>query len=103
MAPPHTASLLSMKDLQVAFPRKGFRKEPFNVIKGVSFDLARGETLGSNDSRSNKGEAFKTCGLPDPNSPTEEGFFMLARALLAVALEDCPLQRSTPPQPARKL
>ncbi|MGO4145698.1 ATP-binding cassette domain-containing protein [Paenarthrobacter sp. YAF11_1] len=46
MAPQYNGSLLSVKDLQVAFPRKGFRKEPFQAIRSVTLDVARGETLG---------------------------------------------------------
>ncbi|MFJ6376203.1 ATP-binding cassette domain-containing protein [Pseudarthrobacter oxydans] len=46
MAPSHASPLLSVQDLRVDFTARGLRKEPVHVIKGVSFDLARGETLG---------------------------------------------------------
>ena len=38
--------LLQVRDVDVVFPMKGFRAEPFHALKGASFDLARGETLG---------------------------------------------------------
>jgi ABC-type glutathione transport system ATPase component len=38
--------LLQIRDLKVSFPRRGFRKEPFPVIRGVSLDVAPGETVG---------------------------------------------------------
>jgi peptide/nickel transport system ATP-binding protein len=41
-----TDSLLDIRDLRVSFPRKGFRAAPFEVLHGVSLDVARGETLG---------------------------------------------------------
>jgi peptide/nickel transport system ATP-binding protein len=37
---------LQIRDLKVSFPRRGFRKEPFPVIRGVSLDVAPGETVG---------------------------------------------------------
>lgn len=38
--------LLAVENLVVEYPRKGFRKEPFRVLKGVSIDIAAGETVG---------------------------------------------------------
>jgi peptide/nickel transport system ATP-binding protein len=38
--------LLAIRDLEVAYPRKGFRSDPFLVLKGVSLDIKPGETLG---------------------------------------------------------
>lgn len=40
-----TEPLLRVSDLEVAFPARGFRKTT-PVIRGVSFDIGRGETLG---------------------------------------------------------
>ena len=38
--------LLSIKDLVTAYPTKGFRSKPFQVLHGVSLNLKAGETLG---------------------------------------------------------
>ncbi|TWH73263.1 ATP-binding cassette domain-containing protein [Modestobacter roseus] len=38
--------LLSVRDLHVSYPVRGFRRPPAQVIKGVSLDVARGETVG---------------------------------------------------------
>jgi peptide/nickel transport system ATP-binding protein len=35
-----------VKDLVVAYPVRGFRKDPFPVLKGVSLDIRPGETVG---------------------------------------------------------
>ena len=39
-------SLLEVDDLRVAFPGRGFRAKPVEVLHGVSLDVAAGETLG---------------------------------------------------------
>ncbi|PRY57164.1 ATP-binding cassette domain-containing protein [Glycomyces artemisiae] len=39
-------SLLEVADLRVAFPGRGFRAAPVEVLHGVSLDVAEGETLG---------------------------------------------------------
>lgn len=39
-------SLLEIRDLRVAFPGRGFRAKPVEVLHGVSLDVASGETLG---------------------------------------------------------
>ncbi|MER7447956.1 ATP-binding cassette domain-containing protein [Microbacterium sp. NPDC097977] len=39
-------SLLEVRDLRVAFPARGFRAAPVEVLHGVSLDVAAGETLG---------------------------------------------------------
>jgi ABC-type glutathione transport system ATPase component len=41
-----TNLLLDVKDLVVEYPVKGFRKEPFRALKGVSIDVRPGETVG---------------------------------------------------------
>ncbi|GAA1994169.1 ATP-binding cassette domain-containing protein [Microbacterium pumilum] len=41
-----SAPLLEVKDLVVEYPAKGFRKEPFRALKGVSLDILPGETVG---------------------------------------------------------
>ncbi|MQA33762.1 ATP-binding cassette domain-containing protein [Modestobacter roseus] len=41
-----TAPLLDVQDLRVAFPGRGFRSKPIEVLHGVSLDIAAGETLG---------------------------------------------------------
>jgi ABC-type glutathione transport system ATPase component len=46
MALSNTSPLLSVQNLRVDFPARGVGKEPVHVIKDVSLDLARGETLG---------------------------------------------------------
>ena len=38
--------LLSVRDLRVAFPQRGFRRPPVEVLRGVSLDIAAGETVG---------------------------------------------------------
>jgi peptide/nickel transport system ATP-binding protein len=40
------SALLDITDLEVSYPRKGFRKEPFRALKGVSLDIRPGETMG---------------------------------------------------------
>ncbi|KQO63134.1 ATP-binding cassette domain-containing protein [Curtobacterium sp. Leaf261] len=40
-----TEPLLRVRDLEVAYPARGFRKTA-QIIRGVSFDVGRGETLG---------------------------------------------------------
>ncbi len=39
-------SLLEIRDLRVAFPGRGFRAKPVEVLHGVSIDVASGETVG---------------------------------------------------------
>lgn len=41
-----TNALLSVRDLHVAFPGKGFGRKKNEVLHGVSFDVKPGETLG---------------------------------------------------------
>jgi peptide/nickel transport system ATP-binding protein len=41
-----TDVLLDVKDVVVEYPVKGFRKEPFQALKGVSLDIRPGETVG---------------------------------------------------------
>ncbi|KQR74439.1 peptide ABC transporter ATP-binding protein [Arthrobacter sp. Leaf337] len=41
-----TETLLDIKDVVVEYPSKGFRKEPFKALKGVSLDIRQGETVG---------------------------------------------------------
>jgi ABC-type glutathione transport system ATPase component len=41
-----TAPLLQVQDLRVAFPGRGFRSKPIEVLHGVSLDIRAGETLG---------------------------------------------------------
>ncbi|MGN7149223.1 ATP-binding cassette domain-containing protein [Arthrobacter sp. SAFR-179] len=41
-----TDTLLDVKDVVVEYPLKGFRKEPFKALKGVSLDIRPGETVG---------------------------------------------------------
>jgi ABC-type glutathione transport system ATPase component len=40
------STLLDIKDLEVAYPGKGFRAKPFQALKGVSLDIRPGETVG---------------------------------------------------------
>jgi ABC-type glutathione transport system ATPase component len=40
------SALLSVQDLDVAYPTKGFRSPPFPVLRGVSLDIQPGETVG---------------------------------------------------------
>jgi len=40
------APLLEIRDVEVAYPVKGFRKAPFRALKGVSLDIRPGETVG---------------------------------------------------------
>ena len=40
------STLLDVKDLEVAYPGKGFRAKPFQALKGVSLDIQPGETVG---------------------------------------------------------
>ncbi|HET6706318.1 ATP-binding cassette domain-containing protein [Amycolatopsis sp.] len=41
-----TAPLLDVEDLRVAYPLRGFRARPVEVLHGVSLTIAEGETLG---------------------------------------------------------
>jgi peptide/nickel transport system ATP-binding protein len=41
-----TETLLDVRDVVVEYPLKGFRKEPFKALKGVSLDVRAGETVG---------------------------------------------------------
>ena len=41
-----TETLLDIKDVVVEYPLRGFRKEPFKALKGVSLDIRPGETVG---------------------------------------------------------
>lgn len=43
---PLVSTLLDVKDVTVDYPIKGFRKEPFRALKGVSLDIRPGETVG---------------------------------------------------------
>lgn len=38
--------LLEVSDLRVAYPRKGWRREPLEILHGVSIDVRPGETVG---------------------------------------------------------
>ncbi|HEY2612062.1 MAG TPA: ATP-binding cassette domain-containing protein, partial [Reyranella sp.] len=38
--------LLDCDEVVVEYPVKGFRKEPFRALKGVSLDIRPGETVG---------------------------------------------------------
>lgn len=40
------SALLSVQDLDVAYPTKGFRSPPVAVLRGVSLDIQPGETVG---------------------------------------------------------
>ena len=40
------SSLLQIDALEVAYPVKGFRRQPFQALKGVSLDIRPGETMG---------------------------------------------------------
>ncbi|WP_167306140.1 ATP-binding cassette domain-containing protein [Rathayibacter festucae] len=39
-------SLLEIRDLRVAFPGRGFRAKPVEVLHGIDLDVAAGETVG---------------------------------------------------------
>lgn len=41
-----TEALLDVRDVVVEYPLKGFRREPFKALKGVSLDIRPGETVG---------------------------------------------------------
>lgn len=41
-----TETLLDVRDVVVEYPLKGFRREPFKALKGVSLDIRPGETVG---------------------------------------------------------
>jgi ABC-type oligopeptide transport system ATPase subunit len=38
--------LLNVDNVVVEYPMKGFRKQPFRALKGVSLDIREGETVG---------------------------------------------------------
>lgn len=64
--------LLVAKDVVVEYPRKGFRKTPFQVLHGVSLDILPGETVGlvgeSGSGKTTLGRAI--LGLVQPVSGT---------------------------------
>ncbi|MDQ0242140.1 ATP-binding cassette domain-containing protein [Arthrobacter bambusae] len=64
--------LLEAKDVVVEYPRKGFRKAPFQVLHGVSLDILPGETVGlvgeSGSGKTTLGRAI--LGLVQPVSGT---------------------------------
>lgn len=66
------APLLVAKDVVVEYPRKGFRKPPFQVLHGVSLDILPGETVGlvgeSGSGKTTLGRAI--LGLVEPVSGT---------------------------------
>ncbi|MDQ0823370.1 ABC-type glutathione transport system ATPase component [Arthrobacter sp. V4I6] len=41
-----TETLLDVRDVVVEYPLKGFRREPFKALRGVSLDVRPGETVG---------------------------------------------------------
>ncbi|MDN4474188.1 ATP-binding cassette domain-containing protein [Demequina zhanjiangensis] len=41
-----TAPLLKARDLKVSYPVRGFRKRPIEIVHGVDFEIAAGETYG---------------------------------------------------------
>ncbi len=41
-----TGTLLEINDVVVEYPLKGFRRDPFKALKGVSLDIRPGETVG---------------------------------------------------------
>ena len=43
---PVSDRLLDIRDVVVEYPVKGFRKDPFRALKGVSLDVRPGETVG---------------------------------------------------------
>ncbi|MEV7631869.1 ATP-binding cassette domain-containing protein [Microbacterium sp. NPDC089318] len=67
-----TAPLLQLDDIRVAFPGKGFRAAPTEVLHGVSLHIGEGETLGVvGESGSGKTTIGRTVlGLVSPSSGT---------------------------------
>ncbi|HJW00099.1 MAG TPA: ATP-binding cassette domain-containing protein [Arthrobacter sp.] len=67
-----STALLVAKDVVVEYPRKGFRKTPFQVLHGVSLDILPGETVGlvgeSGSGKTTLGRAI--LGLVQPVSGT---------------------------------
>ncbi|WP_417510049.1 ATP-binding cassette domain-containing protein [Microbacterium sp.] len=45
-APTEDHPLLEIRDLRVAYPGRGFRKRPIEILHGVSLDVRAGETVG---------------------------------------------------------
>lgn len=43
---PAETSLLTIRDLHVAYPGRGFRRRPVEILHGVSMDVRAGETVG---------------------------------------------------------
>jgi peptide/nickel transport system ATP-binding protein len=43
---PAGTSLLAIRDLHVAYPGRGFRRHPVEILHGVSLDVRAGETVG---------------------------------------------------------
>jgi ABC-type glutathione transport system ATPase component len=69
--------LLVAKDVVVQYPRKGFRKEPFQVLHGVSLDILPGETVGlvgeSGSGKTTLGRAILGLVQPTSGSITFDG------------------------------
>lgn len=67
-------TLLTVRDLKVHYPGKGFRQPPTEVLHGISLTIAAGETLGlvgeSGSGKTTLGRAV--LGLVEPTSGTIE-------------------------------
>lgn len=69
--------LLDIRDLRVAYPARGFRKPPNEVLHGVSLTIGRGETLGvvgeSGSGKTTIGRALLGLVRPSGGSITFDG------------------------------
>lgn len=71
------SNLLEVRDLRLAYPARGWRARPPEVLRGVSLDIAPGETLGlvgeSGSGKTTLGRAILGLAAPTAGTVTFDG------------------------------